>query len=534
MERLRLGLFCVLSGICIGSNFLVWMPPLWTWISIVPFFWLTDSCSPRTAFLRGWAAGIAAWAVGIYWAVNPAFTLTGTFSWQGPIVLLLLFTLWGLHLAVVAGLSAFIAKGKDGCPRIQGLFAFSLVLSLSSGEWFIPSLFPAVISLNQVPHLTTIQSMDLFGTAGIAVLLIGFNAALYYCLRRSYEERRLAGFRPLIVMLFIVMANEAYGHYRMAGFSDEGMDGRSMHVVVVQASVSMEDRENPANFSRNLEKYNRLTSEAISKVTADLVVWPQNSYERWIEFSRDDPEFRTPLIGGEDASKTVRREVPHPVPIVLGTGGKRIMRWEGKRRIVRRYYLSLLKGSGGDVREIAAKRFPTPFSERVPFASLFPFLNRFFPNRVPIRSGFQAPLRMKSDILLGAFICYDIVIGRSPRDLAAEGAELLVALTSDQWSNARDSYEISLRFAVVRAIENRRSLIRASTSGISVIVSPSGQTLKRLDIDQAGWVDAAVPLLSGTSLANRLGAVPYWVLLVILGGLALRRCLFEFPAKEHS
>ena len=59
------------------------------------------------------------------------------------------------------------------------------------------------------------------------------------------------------------------------------------------------------------------------------------------------------------------------------------------------------------------------------------------------------------------------------RDAARKGAELLVNITSDAWFGRSLAPHQHHLIAAFRAIENRRYLVRSTTTGLSAVVQPA-------------------------------------------------------------
>jgi len=104
---------------------------------------------------------------------------------------------------------------------------------------------------------------------------------------------------------------------------------------------------------------------------------------------------------------------------------------------------------------------------------------------------------------LGVSICHEVIY---PELIAAEvaaGAELLVNISNDGWLDG--DWGIASRqhaaMAAVRAIETRRFLVRAATTGVSAVVDPFGRTVDAADPGTVATVTAAV--------AGRRGLTPY-------------------------
>ncbi len=95
---------------------------------------------------------------------------------------------------------------------------------------------------------------------------------------------------------------------------------------------------------------------------------------------------------------------------------------------------------------------------------------------------------------LGTIICYESVYGEFVAGFVKNGARVLCIITNDGWWKETPGHRQHLRFASLRAIETRRSIIRSANTGISCFVNPRGDILQ---------------------------ATPYWKRAVIKGNVSL-------------
>src|SRR5262249_26105951 len=77
-------------------------------------------------------------------------------------------------------------------------------------------------------------------------------------------------------------------------------------------------------------------------------------------------------------------------------------------------------------------------------------------------------------------ICYDMDFAWNPRNLAVAGAEFFCMPTLDDgaWGGTQHAQHALL--PRLRAIENRRPVVQASTSGVSQIINDRGQVLNSI------------------------------------------------------
>src|SRR5581483_1029225 len=163
----------------------------------------------------------------------------------------------------------------------------------------------------------------------------------------------------------------------------------------------------------------------------------------------------------------------------------------------------------------------------VPLAEVDPFAHRRGDG--PVFTAGEGPqLLSAAGARIGAVICYEALFPHLVRELVLAGADVLVNLTNESWLDAGDGAAPSQQFsmAIFRAIETRRSLARAASTGVSGFVSPAGDVLRVVPAGTAGVAVADLPIGRGLTPYVRWGET--WVAAagVLLAGAvaAGRRC----------
>ena len=72
----------------------------------------------------------------------------------------------------------------------------------------------------------------------------------------------------------------------------------------------------------------------------------------------------------------------------------------------------------------------------------------------------------------GVFICYEAVFADEVRQFARHGAEVFVNISDDGWYGDTSAPWQHLNMARMRAIENRRWLLRDTNSGVTAAIDP--------------------------------------------------------------
>jgi apolipoprotein N-acyltransferase len=237
-----------------------------------------------------------------------------------------------------------------------------------------------------------------------------------------------------------------------------------------------------------------------------LVVWPENS-------TNEDP-FRYPLIYQtvETAVRAIGR------PILVGE----IL--DGPVRNVGQLWLP---GKGPSTQYV--KRQLVPFGEYIPFRSLISHITSLTALQpINFTPGHRAVVFRVGDIRLGDVICYEVGFDGLVRSEVAAGANLLSVQTNDATFELDGQTGESLQqlaMARLRAIEFDRSVVVASTTGVSAIIAPDGRLITHSGTWRQAVLEARVPLLTSHTLAERLGSWPEYVitgltLLALIGAAA--------------
>jgi apolipoprotein N-acyltransferase len=129
-------------------------------------------------------------------------------------------------------------------------------------------------------------------------------------------------------------------------------------------------------------------------------------------------------------------------------------------------------------------------------------------------------------------ICYEVGFDDLVRSEVNAGANLIALQSNDadfEIDGQLGETEQQTAMARIRAVESDRAVVYASTTGESTIIAPDGAVITRSGIWRQAILDARVPLVSYRTLADRVGAWPEYVLVLVtvlalgLAGLTLRR-----------
>ena len=135
----------------------------------------------------------------------------------------------------------------------------------------------------------------------------------------------------------------------------------------------------------------------------------------------------------------------------------------------------------------------------------------------------------------GMLLCLEAMLPELARDAARDGADVLVNLSNDAWFGRREAAELQLDVATLRAVENRRYLVRAAATGISAVIDPHGRTVVRGGFGTEETLDATVsPSITWTPWQHRGAAFCAWLAIVAAVVPSLVAAIRSTPLDERK
>jgi apolipoprotein N-acyltransferase len=116
-----------------------------------------------------------------------------------------------------------------------------------------------------------------------------------------------------------------------------------------------------------------------------------------------------------------------------------------------------------------------PWGEYVPFKNFFSFAKKLTAGAGDMDRGVDRTVFRTDGHNFGVFICYESIFGDEVRQFVKNGAEVLVNISDDGWYGDTSAAWQHLNMVRMRAIENRRWILRSTNTGVTAAIDPYGR-----------------------------------------------------------
>ncbi len=458
------------------------MPPwrsVFAWFALVPLLWallsgdVARGAKPlRRAFLLAYLTGFLWYCGNCYW-IRDTMQRYGDMPPLAPTLLLIGFSLvLGLYFGLF-GIGVVFVRKATGNERLALAAAPVLWTALELAAARITSVPWDQLGYSQVDNGLVNQLAPWTGVYGISFLLVGVNALLAGGLvLASRSHRTAAGALGLLLMI--------------AGFAGVYLPApqpvATATAVLVQPNldVASDNIWQGAEWDKHIAAFTRLAEEQCKSYIAgipqtgaplgevvcppnpthpDLVAWP----EAPAPFIEGDPRFQAAMGSVARATQS---------PLVVGSIG---MDYSAEDQAWRDYNSALVVAQDGSRVGRYDKIHLVPFGEYVPFKNLLFFARKLTGRVSEFTRGDERKVFRLNGHRYGVFICYEAVFADEVREFSRLGAEVLVNISDDGWYGDTSAPWQHLNMARMRAIENRRWLLRDTNNGVTASIDPYGR-----------------------------------------------------------
>ncbi len=475
---------------------------------------LTPGAAARAAFVAGWVAHI-----GVYhWIYVVTVAYGHAPAAMGPLAVALLALYPAAFAAAFGAAAAVLALPSQGDPAARGdglpspWVAAVLWAALDHGKTFVLTGFPwALLGYAQHANPPLLALAPFTGVFGLSFVVALGGAALAVAIAARGRGARPPG-RAVAAIAFVGLVHVA-GALDLA--REQPPDGPRLRVAVAQGNIDQGVKWSPDWADRTLAIYDELTRRAAAN-GAQVVLWPETAVPGLPEAAPELADFLAGLA--RDAGVT----------LVVGAVGFEPM---GDRRFF--YDSGFVWDPEGRFVDRYDKTHLVPFGEYMPFRAV---LGRFVeaiargaantdvtPGTAPRSVRFPVP-GAEGLVSAGVPICYELLFPDLMRRFAADGAEVLFAITNDAWYGRTGAPHQFLAITALRAAESRLWTARAANTGVSALIDHRGRVQEQTRIFERDVRVGTIvlrPAPAGGSFYTRHGdwfAILCWAASAILLG----------------
>lgn len=345
-----------------------------------------------------------------------------------------------------------------------------------------------MIGHSQASNEWLIQFIDVVGIWGLSAWVLALNVILFDGWQRAHFQGGGVAWRRVLVSAMLMLAvPAAYSGLAYAVWQDD--DAQKLDVTVLHTDFAPGQVEHEETLPLLIEQTDTLVREFEA---TDVLVWPEGV-----------TEVSTVNLPSSFMQALARWDTP----LMFGTSGVQ----QTKNGTVRANRTALVKADTSAHAAVAYydKIHLIPFWEGIPWYQglrHIPEVEAYHTAKEYYTPGEDVtllPLSMPTgDVLhLGTPICHEQSTPELWATMTRGGADIFVQLSFESWFGDVGFQAAMANITRLRAIENRRAVVRASNGGMSAFYDSLG----RLQVarTEAGGLQHKVPVVKGKSVYSQ-------------------------------
>ena len=516
----------LLAGLSLPSSFgSIHLPNLGglAWVSLIPLYLSLrrqisqNPKNQKTSFKYGFLFGVGLYSVSLYWIFIAMYHYGEVPAWGSFLGVAVVVFFLSAYVGAAASLAVFLSQYAP----VWVVFPMAWV-----GQDFVRTYFPfggfpwSSLGYSQSASIHLLQILDLTGIYGLTFLILLGNV-FFGELWLWFQKREKFPKACFVMGVLLFSLSLIYGSYRYHREKTEAAKYPTLKVVLIQGNIAQEDKWIEEKVEEILARHMAMSEEATQDRKPTLILWPEAAY---------------PVVMPPDM-KRVRLLNDLTVPLLMGVVSYRgtiPKDWPPSPDDTdfTLYNSAFLISPGGLIEDHYEKIHLVPLGEYVPMGRLLFFLNKIVPSISSFTAGQALNLMSVREHKFGVTICYEDLFPSISRGFTEKGADFLVNLTNDGWYEKSSALYQHFDFSRFRAIENRRSMVRVTNTGITGVFSPTGEVIAEAPLFQQSILTVDVPVGGELSLYTRFGDFFAWGCVVTLGLLLVGKYMWRHHHGE--
>ena len=316
-----------------------------------------------------------------------------------------------------------------------------------------------------------IQWYELTGTLGGTFWILLVNCLIFFWYLNPIKSTI---WKPILAVVLPIIVS---GLFWFQATTDK--NAKTYNVVVVQPNIDPYQKFESSD-SRAEVNYFIKMAERKTKPNTEFLLFPETAIT----------EYSEERYINNTISQTLLREWLQKFPnltLVAGTNTFRFFDSTNKPATARKnnsgeyydVYNATMAINQDGVNAIYRKSKLVPGVEKMPYPKLFSFLENYSIDLGGIsgslgQDSFARVFYSKNKIGAAPLICYESIFGEYVSTFVQKGAQIIFVLTNDGWWGNTPGYRHHKLYASLRAIENRREVVRCANTGTSCHIDKRG------------------------------------------------------------
>jgi apolipoprotein N-acyltransferase len=365
-----------------------------------------------------------------------------------------------------------------------------------------------LLPYTQANHIWLIQFIDVFGMWGVSFWVVMMNVLIVLLIEKKSVLRGAFTIIWLVVPLM-------YSWFCLT-LSPKSVIGRSnaySKVSIIQTNLDSYATDS-AIVQKTFNEIVSLSDSAVRKSQPDLLVLPEGAIPIPLFQDRDLLDFTKNAIANWQTSVAIGF-VEYPDSTKKHVFLNNALVFTPQLAV----YWDSLKIKPENVK-VYQKRYGLPFVELMPYFENIPTPRGSAMQRGTVPYTFDYGNLTGEKFRVALSICWEQTYPKRITDLVKDGAEFVALMNNDAWFGTTPGAKHLMSFTRMRAIENRRSIVRCSNGGISCFIDPFGKIEKRLPWFTAAYSTHEVLCVNKRSFYTKH---PEWFLsvLAVVFGIAM-------------
>lgn len=354
-----------------------------------------------------------------------------------------------------------------------------------------------------------VQWYEYTGVLGGSVFVLVMNLLAFFGLR-DLQSKSNVKLRYLGAIVLSIVASFLVS---MLVLRDDNDSGDEVEVVIVQPNIDPYTTKFITPPSEQIDKMVALAKQKLTPTTDYLIfpetAIPESHWEHEIEFfyatekirelHETSPNLKT-IIGSLSTHLFLPGEKLTPAARGFRDGNG----------FYENYNSAIFIDSSAQT-QMHKKSKLVLGVEKLPFINAIPFLKKLSINlggTSGVLGSSEHPTVFRSgkdSAIIAPIICYESIYGEYVTEYSRQGANLFAIITNDGWWDDTPGYKQHMAYARLRAIENRKYIVRSANTGISAVIDDRGSVLERTEWWEDAVISAKVKLNSTVTFYAKYG-----------------------------